>query len=133
MATGLRLWLEKAFGPMPLFVTWYPGVLLVAMIAGGGPGIAATLLSATIADYWFIEPFGNLSILRTNDAIAMGIFAGTGILLSAMIEYYRRVREKSIEAMRLANSYNRSLLEASLDPLVTISADGKITDADREP
>ena len=30
--------------------------------------------------------------------------------------------------MRLANAYNRSLLEASLDPLVTIGPEGKITD-----
>jgi PAS domain S-box-containing protein len=36
---------------------------------------------------------------------------------------------KATEALRRANAYNRSLLEASLDPLVTISADGKITDA----
>jgi PAS domain S-box-containing protein len=35
---------------------------------------------------------------------------------------------KQAEACRLANAYNRSLLEASLDPLVTIDANGKITD-----
>jgi PAS domain S-box-containing protein len=35
---------------------------------------------------------------------------------------------KHAEALRLANSYNRSLIEASLDPLVTIGPDGKITD-----
>ena len=32
------------------------------------------------------------------------------------------------EALRLSNLYNRSLIEASLDPLVTIGPDGKITD-----
>jgi len=32
------------------------------------------------------------------------------------------------EALQEASSYNRNLIEASLDPLVTISADGKITD-----
>jgi PAS domain S-box-containing protein len=32
------------------------------------------------------------------------------------------------EALRLASAYNRRLIEASLDPLVTIDADGKITD-----
>ncbi len=30
--------------------------------------------------------------------------------------------------MRLSNIYNRSLIEANLDPLVTIGHDGKITD-----
>ncbi len=38
----------------------------------------------------------------------------------------RRLAE---EAVRQANAYNRSLIEASLDPLVTIGADGKISDA----
>ena len=32
------------------------------------------------------------------------------------------------EAVRRAGAYNRSLIEASLDPLVTIAPDGKITD-----
>ncbi|MDD5631879.1 MAG: PAS domain S-box protein [Methylococcales bacterium] len=37
-------------------------------------------------------------------------------------------RKKAEEAARLASEYARSLIEASLDPLVTISAEGKITD-----
>ena len=36
--------------------------------------------------------------------------------------------KKAEEKIRLANIYNRSLIEASLDPLVTIGHDGKITD-----
>ena len=37
-------------------------------------------------------------------------------------------RKKSEEALKLANIYNRSLVEVNLDPLVTIGLDGKITD-----
>jgi PAS domain S-box-containing protein len=37
-------------------------------------------------------------------------------------------RKKAEEALRLSEIYNRSLIEASLDPLVTIGYDGKITD-----
>ena len=37
-------------------------------------------------------------------------------------------RKQAEEALRLANAYNRSLLEASLDPLATITPDGKIGD-----
>jgi two-component system cell cycle sensor histidine kinase/response regulator CckA len=37
-------------------------------------------------------------------------------------------RKLAEEALRAASLYNRSLIEASLDPLVTISAEGKITD-----
>ncbi len=37
-------------------------------------------------------------------------------------------RKRAEEAMQAALQYSRSLIEASLDPLVTISAEGKITD-----
>jgi PAS domain S-box-containing protein len=37
-------------------------------------------------------------------------------------------RRQAEDSLRKANAYNRSLLEASLDPLVTISPDGKISD-----
>jgi PAS domain S-box-containing protein len=37
-------------------------------------------------------------------------------------------RNQAAEALRKAGAYTRSLIEASLDPLVTISPEGKITD-----
>ena len=40
-------------------------------------------------------------------------------------------RKKAEEALRAASLYMRSLIEASLDPLVTISSEGKITDVNR--
>ncbi|MBZ5513347.1 MAG: PAS domain S-box protein [Acidobacteriia bacterium] len=43
----------------------------------------------------------------------------------------RAERERAMEALQRASAYNRSLIEASLDPLVTISPEGKITDVNR--
>jgi PAS domain S-box-containing protein len=40
-------------------------------------------------------------------------------------------RKQAEEKVRAASLYSRSLLEASLDPLVTISAEGKITDVNK--
>jgi PAS domain S-box-containing protein len=37
-------------------------------------------------------------------------------------------RQQAESALRQANAYNRSLIEAGLDPLVTIGPDGKVTD-----
>ncbi len=54
VAVVLQRRLVTSFGPLPIFVTFYPAVLLVASIGGGGPGIVATVLSALAADYWFI-------------------------------------------------------------------------------
>ncbi len=41
-------------------------------------------------------------------------------------------RKRAEEALKAAHQYNRSLIEASLDPLVTISAEGKIMDVNKE-
>jgi len=40
-------------------------------------------------------------------------------------------REQAVEALRNANTYNRRLIEASIDPLVTIGPDGKINDVNK--
>jgi PAS domain S-box-containing protein len=40
-------------------------------------------------------------------------------------------RKRAEHALREASLYNRSLIEASLDPLVTISGDGKVMDVNR--
>ena len=40
-------------------------------------------------------------------------------------------RKKSEEMLQKVSTYNRSLIEASLDPLVTIDSDGKITDVNK--
>jgi PAS domain S-box-containing protein len=52
------------------------------------------------------------------------------VTLSARIEgilAYHKIKDFS-EKLSKAGSYNRSLIEASIDPLVTIGPDGKITD-----
>ena len=86
VATVLRWRLITSFGPMPTFITFYPAILLVASIGGGGPGILATLLSALAADYWFIEPYGQFGIGSTNDAVALGIFIGVNLFLCVLAE-----------------------------------------------
>ena len=44
------------------------------------------------------------------------------------LKEYRDQLEKTAQELRSANTYNRSLIEASLDLLVTISPEGKVTD-----
>ena len=43
---GLRLALEAWFGPgLPTYITFYPAVMAVALLAGFGPGLVATALA----------------------------------------------------------------------------------------
>jgi len=59
------------------------------------------------------------SVYRDESGEIIGVFAA-----ARDISDRKRVEEK----LQWASAYNRSLIEASLDPLVTISAEGKITD-----
>ncbi|MFA6469724.1 MAG: PAS domain S-box protein [Bacteroidota bacterium] len=57
------------------------------------------------------------------------VFAPNGTIQQVIVTFVDITdRKQTEEALHLANQYNRSLIEASLDPLVTINIDGKITD-----
>jgi len=92
IAALLRWWLERAFGPLPPFITLYPAVLLVATIAGGGPGILASVLATLVATYFFIPPYGSFAIASASDFLALLIFTGTNLVLCVVAERLRRGR-----------------------------------------
>ena len=61
----------------------------------------------------------NASVYRDDAGAVVGIFAAARDITE---------RKRAEEDLRKAGAYNRSLIESSLDPLVTISSDGAITD-----
>jgi PAS domain S-box-containing protein len=94
VAVLIRVMLVSRFGELPTYITFYPFVLVVALLGGMWPGILATALSALAADYWAIPPIHNFAIARSSDAIGLGIFCFSGIGVSMVAEGYRRNREK---------------------------------------
>ncbi len=69
-----------------------------------------------------IDVLYNASLYRSADGKVQGVFAAA-----------RDITERKLaeEELRTTSLYARSLLEASLDPLVTISPEGKITDVNK--
>ncbi len=61
----------------------------------------------------------NATVYRDEAGKITGVFAAARDITE---------RKRAEEATRRANAYNRSLIEASLDPLVTINPDGTISD-----
>jgi PAS domain S-box-containing protein len=64
----------------------------------------------------------NATVYRDENGKVIGVFAAARDITE---------RLKAEEALRFASAYNRSLIEASLDPLVTIDPDGRVTDVNR--
>ena len=119
---------EITGGQPPLFISFYPAIIIAAAIGGFGPGVLATLLSVVSAVYFFIVPSGSFTIENEGDRLSVIVFLLMGLGISLLAESVLRANKHAEETLFQANAYNRSLLEACLDPLVTISADGMIMD-----
>ena len=63
-------------------------------------------------------------------ALLVSIASSISPVLNAQLQKNRQEQERkqAEEALRFASEYNRTLIEVSLDPLVTIDAAGRITD-----
>ena len=89
---------------------------------------------AEVEQEWIVQPHGASPFPAVVKACvvfdATGKPAGLSWLISDISgrRQVERSQQTEVEKQRLSSAYNRSLIEASLDPLVTISPDGKITD-----
>ncbi|HEY3619937.1 MAG TPA: DUF4118 domain-containing protein [Candidatus Sulfotelmatobacter sp.] len=54
-AALLRYGLDVALGFTQPFILFYPTIALIALLSGFGPGLFATLFSAALAAYLFLE------------------------------------------------------------------------------
>ncbi len=102
-AFGLRAVLIAWIGAeLPAYILFYPTVMAVALLAGLGPGILATVAAGFVAAYWILPPIGEFAIASPADRLGLAIFAGMGVFMSVVAELYRRNRSK-------AAAYDRDL------------------------
>ncbi len=107
-------------------------VLLVAVVWERWPGLVASVLGVLCLNYFFLPPIYSFTIGDPKNWIALSAFFITALTAGELSSWAKRraaEAEASKSQARLASTYNRSLLEASLDPLLTVGNDGKINDA----
>jgi K+-sensing histidine kinase KdpD len=94
IAAILRLFCLQALGTELVFITFYPAVMIAAVYSGLRGGLAATLASAVISDYFWMTPTGSLILARPIDWVAMAIFVGSGILVSSVADQLLRTQAR---------------------------------------
>ena len=94
LAFLLRAKLSARFGPLPPYITFYPAVILSAVLWGFYPGLLATLLAALSVGYWILPPYGQWRIDSPSDQAALALFSGMGVFMSAVAGLYRRARDR---------------------------------------
>jgi len=69
--------------------------MAVALLAGLGPGLLATVSAGLIAGYWILSPVGRFAINSPLTAWGWRFFVGMGLFMSVVAELYRRNRSKA--------------------------------------
>jgi sigma-B regulation protein RsbU (phosphoserine phosphatase) len=106
-------------------------VLLVAIFWGSKPALLASVFGMFCLNFFFLAPLGFSTVEDTENIIALTTFLVTSLTvgqLSAQSKQRAAEAETERKEANRANAYNRTLLEAAIDPLVTIGKDGRITD-----
>ncbi len=99
-ATLLRHWLTGYLSPLIIFLTYYPAVMISALLGGMGPGILATLLAAICANYFFLTPVGAFTIASRGDLHGLLMFIGIGLTISWLASALEQTREDATAALR---------------------------------
>jgi PAS domain S-box-containing protein len=128
---GLFLFVDPNF---PDYLTFYPTVLLVALLAGLWPAILSTLGAALLAAAWILAPRGNFLAALSANFIGLVLFVAVCVFISATAELYRRNRSKAAaydkeQALRESQQALRQqaeLLRLSFDAIIVWRAAGGI-------
>ncbi len=81
---------------LPPFITFYPSVIIIALLGGVRAGALAITLSAVIVGIWIFEPVGALSINEPIHRISIILFIVNGILINTVVGLYHRYRYQSL-------------------------------------
>jgi PAS domain S-box-containing protein len=100
VATLLRYALSKLLGPNLPFLLFYPAILLVAWLAGVGPGVFAVLLSAVSASYLFFGPANPSALGLPVNVNGLILFSIAGVAISLLADRYRRRAQRLQEFER---------------------------------
>jgi PAS domain S-box-containing protein len=124
--------------PLTPYVTFFPSVMLVALLGGFWPGVFATLLSSYVAAFWMLA-HGNRLDIAPVDQVSLGIFICVGFGMSVFADVYRGTRyraeayekELAVRESEAALQQSRERLQVTLssigDAVVSCDAAGRIT------
>jgi two-component sensor histidine kinase len=98
LVCAVRMMLGSLLTASP-FLLFIPAVFLAAVLFNAGTALYATLLSAGLVVYFFVEPVGTLTV-NTHVAVSLGFYVGIGGLIAGLTGALRRAMERARAAER---------------------------------
>lgn len=88
MATGLRMTLTPLWGAGYTFITYYPAIMFVAVACGWRHGTGATLVSAALSAWFFLDVPGS----PHEQQVAVAVFIAANLIIVSLSEAITRAR-----------------------------------------
>lgn len=137
VALGLRLAITAWVGPgLPTYITFYPAVMVAALLGGFGPGLLSTATASLAVAYWVLPPQGQFAIASPVDRLGLVIFWIMGVFMSGTAALYRRDRDKAAAydrdaALREGQARLATFAQATFEGIVESEA-GRIRDCNEQ-
>ena len=142
IAAAIRLQFLEVLEFRVTFLTFYPAVAVAALYGGFSGGLPATVVSAVLANYYWMEPVHQFAITGFADLISMVIFLAGGTLISYLAEATYRAqarahraeeqsrlaagREKAAVDLQQSESKYRELVQNANSAIIRWKRDGTI-------
>jgi len=124
LADAILWWLASLFGPMPPFITFYPAVLVVALMAGWAPGALAIACSVIVTEHLVHAPHTPVPESQT-DNVTVGVFVAMSLFVCALAERLRRAHWARTDVSRQRQLVSDALVSVP-EGIVALDQDGRI-------
>ena len=98
VAAAIRLQFFEILELRSPFLTFYPAVAVAALYGGLEAGLLATVVSAALAIYFWMEPVGRFAITNSADLLSMVVFLASCTLISYLAETTYRAQARAHKA-----------------------------------
>jgi two-component system, OmpR family, sensor histidine kinase KdpD len=112
-----------------LAVLYLPAVLVVAIRRGQVPGLVTAVLSVIALNFFFIEPRYQLTVAKSDQAVALGVFLIVAVVVGRLAATARERAQESDVRAAIADAREREailLAEAASTMLVGGTLEGEL-------
>jgi len=95
---------------LPLFF-FQINTIVIAFFYGTGPAMLTVALSIPLMSYFFMEPFGEFTVLDTRDITILFVYATYTLLVCFLVEWLRREQYNAKMAILVSETRFKLLVE----------------------